>query len=356
MAEWGYLAGYLAALFMGASLGLVGGGGSLLTVPVLVYLMGVPPSQATSESLFVVGMVSLIGALRSMRKGQLSYRTALLFALPSFTAVWLTRHFVVPHMPDVLLSVRGRDLTSDIAFAVSLIVGVLFAAFLLLRTEMREHPSAKRVVALMLPAAATVFVIRQFLIPRLPDHLLILQSFSITKDRGLMLLFAGIMVAAAYAMLRTPKPTEDESHAPNADAEANAEGSHPLSAGAAPTPFLRLGSQGLLVGLVTGLVGAGGGFLIVPALVLMADLPMRRAVGTSLLIITINSLVGFASHATQESTDWNRLLLFTALATVGIWLGARNADRLPNRILRTGFAYGVMLLAGVILVREIFFA
>lgn len=345
------LLGYLAALFMGASLGLVGGGGSLLTVPVLVYLMGISPSQATSESLFVVGMVSLLGALRSMRKGQLSYRTALLFALPSFTAVWLTRHFLVPHLPEVLFSVKGRDLTSDIAFAVSLIVGVLFAAFLLLRAEMREHPSAKRVVALMLPAAATVFILRQFLIPRLPDQLLLLQSFSITRDRGLMLLFSAIMLAAAWAMLRNAKPAPQ-----NAGQDEGATDPDSPEITRNPAPLLRLSSQGLMVGLVTGLVGAGGGFLIVPALVLLAELPMRRAVGTSLLIITINSLVGFASHATQTATDWNRLLLFTGLAMIGMWLGARLADRLPNRLLRSGFAYGVMTLAGIILVREIFFA
>lgn len=335
---------------MGASLGLVGGGGSLLTVPVLVYLMGISPSQATSESLFVVGMVSLLGALRSMRKGQLSYRTALLFALPSFTAVWLTRHFLVPHMPEVLFSVKGRDLTSDIAFAVSLIAGVLFAAFLLLRAEMREHRSAKRVVALMLPAAATVFILRQFLIPRLPDQIFLLQGFSITRDRGLMLLFAAIMLAAAWAMLRNAKPASlnADTGETNTDLDSPEKTVHPA--------LLRLSSQGLLVGLVTGLVGAGGGFLIVPALVLLADLPMRRAVGTSLLIITINSLVGFASHAAQAPTDWNRLLLFTGLAMIGMWLGARLADRLPNRLLRSGFAYGVMALACVILVREIFFA
>jgi uncharacterized protein len=328
------LLGYAAALAMGATLGLVGGGGSLLTVPVLVYLFKVSPVLATGDSLFVVGMVSLVGAIRSMKNGQLSYRTGLLFALPSFLAVWFTRHWLVPELPAVLFSVQGVDLTADIAFAGALVLGVLMAAMLLLKREMSEHPSVLRVVALMLPAAATVFVLRQWVIPRLPDHLFQIHSFSVTKDRLVMLAFAAIMFGASWAMLK-----------PSQDAPGEAALRHPM----------RLGLQGLAVGLVTGFVGAGGGFLIVPALVLLAGLPMRRAVGTSLLIITINSLVGFASQISHVPTNWNLLLPLTGLAIVGLLLGAHFADRLPTVALRRGFAYGVIALAGVITVREIWF-
>lgn len=324
--------GFASALLMGASLGLVGGGGSLLTVPVLVYFFGLSPVAATGESLFVVGVVSLAGALRSMRSGQLSYRTALLFALPSFTAVWLTRHFLLPHLPAVLMTVQGRDITADVAFAASLAIGVTMAAFFLLRGEIRENPRAWRVIALMVPAAATVFVLRQFAIPRLPEHWVELHGFLLTKDKALMLLFAMMMLVAAAAML---SPARD------VDAEARPQG------------LLRLGGQGILVGLLTGLVGAGGGFLIVPALVLFAGLPMRRAVGTSLLIITINSLVGFTSQTSLQSPEWNRLLPFTGLALIGLASGAHYADRLPNRALRQGFAYGVAALGMAVLTAEL---
>lgn len=334
--------GYFAAFFMGASLGLVGGGGSLLTVPVLVYLMGVPATEATSESLFVVGMVSMVGAMHSIRRGQLSYRTALLFALPGFTAVALTRHFLVPRLPNVLFTLHGRDLTGDVAFAVSLAGGVLLAAFMLLRSEMKSHPGAGRVVALMLPAAATVFLLRQFAIPNLPEHLIQLPNFTLTRDHGLMLLFAAVMFAAAYAMLKGPMAGDD-------GAEQGGPGGPEWEGGLA-----RLLMQGWIVGMVTGLVGAGGGFLIVPALVLFARLPMRRAVGTSLLIITINSLVGFASQSLRHPPAWDRLLPFTGLAILGIWTGSRFADRLPGRTLRRGFAYGVIALALGIVAREMF--
>jgi len=326
--------GYLAAILMGGSLGLVGGGGSLLTVPVLVYLFGIEPVNATADSLFIVGMVSLVGALRSMRQGQLSYRTALLFALPSFSAVWLTRHLLVPKMPTVLWSVQGRDITSDVAFAVAMVAGVLLAAFLLLRSEMKEQPKAGRVIALLFPAAATVFILRQFVIPRLPDHWIELHGFDLTKDSALMLLFGLIMLGASLAMLKAPRQIDG----------GKAEPSQGIG---------RLVLQGLVVGLVTGLVGAGGGFLIVPALVLLAGLPMRRAVGTSLLIITINSLVGFASHVSHEPPDWNRLLPFTALAIGGIWLGGQYADRLPNRLLRKGFAVGVLIMGLIVITAEL---
>jgi uncharacterized protein len=186
----------------------------------------------------------------------------------------------------------------------------------------------------MLPAAATVFVLRQWIIPKLPDHLFMLHSFSVTKDRLIMLTFAAIMFAAAWAMLRPSSSACDEAALRNP---------------------LRLGLQGLAVGLVTGLVGAGGGFLIVPALVLLAGLPMRRAVGTSLLIITINSLVGFASQISHIPTNWNLLLPLTGLAVIGLFIGAHFAERLPTVALRRGFAYGVLLLAGIITVREIGF-
>ncbi len=348
---------------MGACLGLVGGGGSLLTVPVLVYLFQVNPVTATGYSLFVVGTVSLVGAFRSMRRGQLSYRTALLFALPSFVAVWLTRHWLMPQLPTVLFTVQGRDLTSDVAFAAALILGVLMAAFLLLKREIQEQPSVLRVVALMLPAAATVFALRQWVIPNLPDHLFQIHGFAATKDRILMLFFAAIMFAAAYAMLKPSggggtngKNEDDEGHGNYGNHSAdNQKG---LSASADEAAFshpLRLGLQGLGVGLVTGLVGAGGGFLIVPALVLLAGLPMRRAVGTSLLIITINSLVGFASQVGQSPTDWNLLLSLTALAILGLLVGAHFAEKVPTSALRKGFAYGVIALAGFITVREIWF-
>ena len=198
------ITGFAAAILIGISLGLIGGGGSILTVPVLVYILGVNPILATAYSLFVVGSTSLVGAATYMKKGLVNYKTALVFAVPSFIAVFLTRKFLVPALPDPLFTV-GEAI--------------------------------------------------------------------ITKNIGIMVFFALIMLAASYSMITAKKCV-------NCDEDDPVVFNFPMIA-----------LEGSVVGVITGIVGAGGGFLIIPALVLLAKLPMKMAVGTSLLIIAAKSLI-----------------------------------------------------------------
>jgi uncharacterized protein len=214
------IAGYLASIIIGLSLGLIGGGGSILTVPVLVYLLGVEPMLATAYSLFIVGFSSLIGAFPKYKQGLISIKTAIVFGIPSLLAVFATRKFIVPAIPDEVFT---------------------------------------------------------------------LGDFTVTKSILMMLLFAILMVAASVSMIRDKK-SKDEAK------EEKQVFNYPL-----------IIVEGSIVGVLTGLVGAGGGFLIIPALVMLSKLPMKMAVGTSLLIIAAKSLIGFAGDisANGDLMDWN---------------------------------------------------
>ena len=238
--------GFAAAIVIGISLGLIGGGGSILTVPVLVYILGVNPVLATAYSLFVVGSTSLVGAATYMRKGLVNYKTALVFAVPSFIAVFLTRKFLVPALPDPLFTV-GEAI--------------------------------------------------------------------ITKNIGIMVFFALIMLAASYSMITTKKCVDCDEDEPVA------------------FNFPMIALEGSVVGVITGIVGAGGGFLIIPALVLLAKLPMKMAVGTSLLIIAAKSLIGFLGDLSTQTIDWQLLLIFTALSIVGIFIGSALSKKINDEII-----------------------
>ena len=258
--------GFAAAILIGISLGLIGGGGSILTVPVLVYILGVNPVLATAYSLFVVGSTSLVGAATYMRKGLVNYKTALVFAVPSFIAVFLTRKFLVPALPDPLFTV-GEAI--------------------------------------------------------------------ITKNIGIMVFFALIMLAASYSMITAKKCVdcnEDEPVAFN---------------------FPMIALEGSVVGVITGIVGAGGGFLIIPALVLLAKLPMKMAVGTSLLIIAAKSLIGFLGDLSTQTIDWQLLLIFTALSIVGIFIGSALSKKINEEILKTGFGWFVLAMGIYIITKEL---
>lgn len=259
------IVGYLAAAFIGLALGMTGGGGAILTVPVLVYLFGLSPGLATSYSLFVVGSTSLAGAAGNFRRRLVDLRTALLFGLPSVLTVFTARKFLLPAIPDVLL--RSGD-------------------------------------------------------------------FTLTKDVATMILFALLMIAAAFFMLK-----------PEA-----------LPAGRPAAPVCgkcRLVVYGVGLGLITGLLGAGGGFLLIPALVILVKLPMKTAVGTSLLIIAVNSLAGFAGDLGHYDTDWLFLLGLTAIAVAGILAGGRLARNIPAIWLKRVFGLLVLITGTYILIREI---
>jgi uncharacterized membrane protein YfcA len=258
--------GFVAAIVIGISLGLIGGGGSILTVPVLVYILGIDPVLATAYSLFVVGSTSLVGAGTYIKKGLVNYKTALVFAIPSFIAVFLTRKFLVPALPNPLFS---------------------------------------------------------------------LGEAIITKNMGIMVFFAMIMLAASYSMIFSKKCVDCDEEAP------------------VSFNFPMIAVEGSVVGVITGIVGAGGGFLIIPALVLLAKLPMKMAVGTSLLIIAAKSLIGFLGDLSTQTIDWQFLLIFTGLSILGIFLGSALSKKINEQVLKTGFGWFVLVMGIYILTKEL---
>lgn len=263
------LFGYIGALLVGIVLGLIGGGGSILTVPILVYLFGLNPLIATAYSLFVVGITSVIGAIQNFRKGLVDLRTAVVFAIPAFIAVYITRSFIVPRIPDVMFSVGKFEVTN------------------------------------------TVFI---------------------------MILFAVVMFFAGFSMIKN-KTNQKEKIETKADLTYN----YPLIA-----------IEGILVGLLTGIVGAGGGFLIIPALVLLVKIPMKKAIGTSLLIIAVKSLIGFLGDITNSEINWLFLIIFTGLSIVGIIIGVYMSKFISGEKLKKGFGYFTIIMALYIIYKELF--
>lgn len=259
--------GYIAALAVGIVMGLLGGGGSILTVPIFVYLFKINPVFATAYSLFVVGVSALLGAFQNFRKGLVDVKTAVIFSIPAFIAVYLTRRFIIPIIPEQLGQIAG--------------------------------------------------------IP-------------ISKDMGIMIFFAILMVVAAFSMIKERKLPEVRS---SAQRTYN-------------YPLIML--EGLAVGLATGIVGAGGGFLIIPALVILAKLPMKEAIGTSLLIIAIKSLIGFIGDIENLDLNWNFLAVFTGLSVVGIIIGVWATKFISGKQLQKAFGYLVLLMGLYIIYRELF--
>lgn len=258
--------GYFGALLIGVTLGLIGGGGSILTVPVLVYLMAINPVSATAYSLFVVGTSSLVGAMNNLKKNLVDFRTATVFSIPAFIAVYATR---------------------------------------------------------------------KYLVPAIPEHLFSIHDFQITGDIGIMLFFAVIMLMASISMIRE---RDDRDKLEKTEVRYN----YPL-----------IVIEGFVVGLLTGVVGAGGGFLIIPALVLLAKLPMKKAVATSLLIIAVKSLIGFIGDVQNLFIDWTFLLIFTVISIAGIFLGGYLSQFIDGRKLKKGFGWFVLLMGIAIIVIEL---
>lgn len=261
--------GYIAALFIGISLGLIGGGGSILTVPVLVYLFGINSVLSTSYSLFVVGSTSLVGAFNNYSKGLVRIKTALLFGLSSITTVFLTR---------------------------------------------------------------------KFLIPLIPEHIATIGGFNITEPIVTMVLFAILMMVASLSMIKSRQNKTNETVADNKKVDL---------------PKLLL--YGVAIGIATGLLGAGGGFLLIPTLVLLVKLPMKEAVGTSLLIIALNSLIGFTGDLGHFTMNWFFLFKVTAVAIAGTFVGSLISKKIAGDKLKKGFGWFVLIMGIYILVKEILF-
>ncbi len=262
--------GYILAVLVGISLGLIGSGGSILTVPILVYIMGVNPILATAYSLFIVGSTALIGGVQSALQKKADFKTVLIFGIPSIAAVYLTRMWLVPLIPSELFSIG---------------------------------------------------------------------DMVITKSIGIMVLFAIVMILASISMIRPCKDCADE------DDQKPMRYNYPM-----------ILLEGSLVGLLTGLVGAGGGFLIIPALVLLARMPMKLAVGTSLFIIAAKSLIGFIGDIQGgQLIDWTLLGTFTGLAVIGIFIGIYLSKKISGDKLKKSFGWFVLVMGIYIFVKELFF-
>lgn len=260
--------GYLSAILIGFSLGLIGGGGSILTVPALVYLMGIDPIQAGGYSLFIVGLTALIGGLNYFRKNEVDVRTGILFSIPSFLGVYTSRVFIIPKLPTVIFSVGNLQLTKPVL---------------------------------------------------------------------IMLVFSVLMLMASINMVRGQK-TVIIAH-PNRKNSKN---------------LISILGLGFAVGSVAGFVGAGGGFLIIPALIFLVQMTMRHAIGTSLMIIAIQSLLGFLSEVkSQQSIDWSLLSAFAAIAMFGLFLGMKLSYKISEKNLKKIFGYFVLILATLIFLDQL---
>lgn len=259
------IAGYLASIFIGVALGLIGGGGSILTVPVLVYLFSVDAVAATAYSLFIVGTTSAVGSFSYFKKGLVNIKTAIVFGIPSIAAVFLTRAFIVPAIPQEIFSIG---------------------------------------------------------------------NFTVTKSILLMLLFAVLMIFASYSMIKKDKPVTEET-------PQKQKFNYPL-----------ILVEGTVVGILTGLVGAGGGFLIIPALVVLSKLPMKEAVGTSLVIIAAKSLIGFFGESSETAIDYIFLAKVTAFAIVGIFIGMALSKRINGAKLKPAFGWFVLVMGIYIIIKE----
>jgi uncharacterized membrane protein YfcA len=256
--------GYFGALLIGIILGITGGGGSILTVPTLVYILNYNPIIATAYSLFIVGTTSSIGTIQNFKKGLVVPKKAFQFAVPSLIGVYLTRKFIVPSIPDVVFY---------------------------------------------------------------------FGSLKLSKDTFLMILFAVVMLIAAYSMLKNNKKNELIE----------------ITTKSITVVIIQL----FFVGVLIGLIGAGGGFLIIPALLNFAQLPIKKAIGTSLLIIAINSLIGFIGDVQNTIIDWTFLLIFTTISVAGIFIGLYIQKFINEKMLKKLFGVFVLIMAIFILYKEL---
>lgn len=246
------MTGYLLSIFIGLSLGMIGGGGSILTIPILVYFFNIDPVVASTYSLFVVGITSLAGAFSHYQKGNVNLKMAVLFGVPSLVAV---------------------------------------------------------------------FIMRKWIMPMVPLHLVTIGTFQLTKPILLMTVFAILMVVASVSMIRKKKELEINSN----------------------INYQRLVLLSIVVGTITGFVGIGGGFIIIPSLILFAGLPMKKAVGTSLTIMTISSLIGVTGDISRhEPINYPFLAIFSAFAIAGIVAGCYLTKYIHDARLKPAFGWFIL--------------
>lgn len=257
--------GYVLAVFVGITLGMIGSGGSILSVPVLVYVMQVNPVLATAYSLFIVGSSALIGGIQKARQKLVDFKKAAIFGIPTLISVFLTR---------------------------------------------------------------------KFLMPMLPDSIPLGDDFHLQKSVLIMLIFALVMIFAAVQMIRPRKIIQIQ----------NGE----------PPNYFYIVLEGIFIGLIAGFVGAGGGFLIIPALIFLAKTPMKMAVGTSLFIIAAQSLVGFIGDIQSgEIMDWTLLFIFTTGSVIGVFIGNSFGKKIAGEKLKRAFGWFVLAMGVYIIVKEL---
>ena len=263
--EWYQIVGYLLGLLMGITLGLIGAGGSALTVPIMVFLFQLDATLATTYSLFIVGLTSLFGSFKQIKEKRIAWDFVTLFGVPSILSI---------------------------------------------------------------------FVSRRYLLPAIPKDLFDLGSLTVSKDNLLLGVFSIVLMAASYSMIKKQEYKEQQSNE-----KAN---------------NFNLVLGGLVVGLVTGMLGAGGGFLIIPALVLWGKLPMKKAAATSLMIITINSILGFVfdEHGIRR-IDWGHMFVFSIMAISGIFIGIKLSEKISGEKLKPIFGWFILAMGAFILVQQI---
>lgn len=258
-----YFIGLLLAVLVGLTLGMIGSGGSILTVPILVYVIGVNPVLATTYSLLIIGMTSMVGAVNGIREKTVDLNKVLYFGIPSML---------------------------------------------------------------------TVFIVRSFVLPLVPDEFVI-GGFVLHQEKILMILFAIIMIFSAVPMI---KGGGDKAKTKKNDHIA----------------FIVL--QGIIVGFVTGIVGAGGGFLIIPVLINSFGLTLKRAVSTSLVLITINSTIGVMGDMEKfVEFDWFLIVTYIILSIIGLFIGFKVSSKIENNVLKKGFGIGILVLSAFILFQEL---
>lgn len=266
--ELSQIIGYLLATIVGISLGLIGSGGSILSIPILVYVMGVNPVLATAYSLFIVGSGALFGGIQKVKQNLVDFNKVFLFGLPSVLAVLLTRKIIIPNIPEIIFST---------------------------------------------------------------------SLFTLHKSVLIMVVFSMVMLFASIRMITSPIKNERATEIRN-------------------QKTFQLIFQGALIGCISGFVGAGGGFLIIPALLFLTKIPMKKAIGTSLIIVAFQSLIGFLGDIRPEQfLDWKLLIIFTSCSIIGIIIGNNLSKKIEGEKLKKGFGWFVLCMGIYILAKELIF-
>ena len=261
--------GLISFLVIGLILGLIGGGGSILGVPVFVYIMGYSADEGTSYSLFIVGVTSLIGAIAYLKKGEISFEAILQFALASLTTVFFVRHFLMPVIPSIIY----------------------------------------------------------------------FSEFKISKHMLIMIMFSVLILASSISMIKKKKYNRIN------EVKWDEFAKSPMG-----LPFVIL--LGITVGFITAFVGAGGGFIIVPVLILFLRLNFKKAIGTSLCIIALNSLIGFTGSIGHQKIDWAFLLIVSVICAVGILLGSLFSNKVSPQKLKPAFGWFTLAVGFFVLIKE----